>query len=187
MPVSRPPRRLGRQDGIALLESLVSILILAIAVLGMLSVQLRTLAETQTSVRRAQSVRLIEDFAERIKTNPGGFRQLRHYVAGWDETPAAPDCRHTACDPETLARWDVARWKQAVAQTLPLGRAAIFESPSGEASPGLQRQLSVMVAWRANEDAAWDKARAVPLLPDTLGLAMDCPADLICHLAHVQP
>ena len=175
-----------RPHGIALLESLVAIVILAIAVLGMLGVQLRTLADTQTAVRRAQGIRLIEDFAERIKTNPDGFRQLRHYVAGWNAVPEAPDCRQTVCDAATLAKWDIAVWKQAVADTLPLGRASVFES-SDETRPGHGRQLGVMVAWRASERGKADKAYTAPLTLPSPGAEADCPAGLTCHLAHVQP
>lgn len=175
-----------RQRGIALLESLVSILILSVAVLGMLGVQLRTLADTQTGVRRAQSVRLIEDFAERIKTNPDGFRQLHNYVSGWDATPAPPDCKSAACDAATLAKWDIAVWKQSIADTLPLGQAAVFES-SGETTPGHNRQLGVMVAWRASERAKDGKAYQAPLAPQTFGAGVGCPSGLTCHLVHVQP
>jgi type IV pilus assembly protein PilV len=181
------PRFASRcQHGIALLESLVSIVILAIAVLGMLSVQLRTLADTQTGVRRAQGIRLIEDFAERIKTNPDGFRQLRNYVASWDAMPAAPDCEKSACDAATLAKWDIAVWKQSVADTLPMGRASVFES-SDETRPGHGRQLGVMVAWRASERGTTDKGYTDSLALHPPGAGVDCPAGLACHLAHVQP
>lgn len=84
----------SRQRGITLLESLVSIAILAVAVLGMLGVQLRLLAETQTGVRRGQAVRLIEDFSERIKTNPGSYSQIGAYVS--DFTATVPNPRSIA-------------------------------------------------------------------------------------------
>ena len=120
---------LSRQAGLTLLESLVAVAILAVAVLGMLGMlgaQLRTLADTQTSVRRAQAVRLIEDFAERIKTHSDGFRRLDAYVTDWDAMPAAPDCQTIACDPATLVQWDLAVWKQAITTTLPLGQSSVF-------------------------------------------------------------
>ena len=48
------------QRGITLIESLAAIVVMALGVLGILGVQMRTLADSQTSVRRAQAVRLIE-------------------------------------------------------------------------------------------------------------------------------
>lgn len=174
-----------RQTGMTLLESLAALVVLAVAVLGMLGVQLRTLAETQTGVRRGQAVRLIEDFAERIKNNPGGFAQLPNYVVDWTTTPAASSCVTAACDAASLAAWDVGTWKQSVAETLPMGRACVFES-SDETTAGSKRQLGVMVGWRANERDA-STAYLGPLKPTGAASAHACPAGLICHLVYVQP
>ena len=177
---------LSRQAGITLLESLVATAILAVAVFGMLGVQLRTLADTQASVRRSQAVRLIEDFAERIKTHPDGFQRLAAHVSDWDPMPSPPDCQSAACDPATLVQWDVATWKQAIANTLPLGQGHVFES-GDESTPGLRRQLGVMVAWRANDRAQDDAAYGKPFAIEPSVAKATCPAGLTCHLVHVQP
>ena len=66
------PAPAQRQRGITLIESLVAIVIMALGILGILGVQMRTLADTQTGVRRAQAVRLIEDLSERIQVSPTG-------------------------------------------------------------------------------------------------------------------
>ena len=167
---------LSHQAGVGLLESLVAVSILALAVLGMLGVQLRTLAEVQTSVRRAQSVRLIEDFAERIKTHPQSFRPPPDHPAESESLlPAPADCRITACDAALLASWDLAAWQQAIADTLPRGAGQVLAPERHDAWNG--QPLRVMVAWRANERAA-DAAAAD---------GTDCPMGLSCHLAHVQP
>lgn len=178
--------RLIRQAGITLLESLVAVTILAIAVLGMLGNQLRTLADTQTSVHRAQAVRLIEDLAERIKIHPEGFRHLAAYVSDWDAAPPMPDCRHSPCNAATLVQWDVAVWKQAIASTLPLGQGRVFES-GAETTPGMRRQLGVMVAWRANERAPAHAVYNAPFAIDRSSTQVACPVGLTCHLLHVQP
>ena len=68
-----------RQAGLALLESLIALAILASALLGMLFVQLRTQADTESALRRAQALRLIDDLAERIQSNPGAPRYYRRY------------------------------------------------------------------------------------------------------------
>ena len=177
--------RLSPQAGISLLESLVAMSILAVAVLGMLGVQLRTLADTQTSVRRAQSVRLIEDLAERIKTHPETFHPPQGHPVESPWLPVGTDCRIAACDAEMLAHWDLAAWQQAIADTLPLGAGQVF-APGGHAA-GRGRPLGVLVAWRANERAGADAADRHPLLIDPPADGRACPAGLICHLAHVQP
>lgn len=182
------------QTGFVLLEALVSIVILAVAVLGMLGVQLRTLAETQTGVRRAQAVRLIEDLAERVKSNPEGFAQMSTFVGGFNAVapPGSKKCNAMACNPAQLAQWDIDQWRAAVAQTLPLGQAAVFTS-TDETVVGLQRQLGVVVGWRANESkrqgesTSDSEAYAKPFLLNTGAAKVDCPATLICHVTYVQP
>ena len=159
-------------------------LVLAVAVLGMLGVQLRTLAETQTGVRRAQAVRFIEDLAERIKTNPDGFARLGAFQSGWDDVPSGADCKTTTCDAAALARWDIQEWKSALSASLPNAKASVFLSPDEAASN--RRQLGVMVGWRASERAV-ETRYVAPFAPDTHAANIECPPDLICHLTYVQP
>jgi type IV pilus assembly protein PilV len=59
-----------RQRGISLIESLIAIVVTALGILGILGVQMRTLSDTSTTVRRAQAIRLIEDLGERMRVNP---------------------------------------------------------------------------------------------------------------------
>lgn len=47
--------------------------VMALGLLGVVGVQMRTLADTQTGVRRAQAIRLIEDLSERAKVNPSAL------------------------------------------------------------------------------------------------------------------
>ena len=178
--------RLKRLSGVALIESLVATVILAIGILFLLTVQIRTLAETQTSVHRAQVVRAIEDLAERVKANPDGFGQLRAgaFTSPWDATQnvATDACDAHVCNPAELARSDIAQWRQTIARTLPLGQANLFTDESVAAAD--RRQLGVMVGWRASERTGDD---ASPFDLNVAALGVACPKGLICHLVYVQP
>lgn len=185
---SRARRR--KQRGVALLESLVAMLILAIGVLALASVQIRTLAETQTSVRRAQAIRAIEDLAERIKANPGGFNQLRtgSYASGWnaDMATTGDGCSSKVCSPGELARSDLMQWKSNLAEMLPMGKASVFTSIDENADASNGRQIGVMVGWRANERAhVGADAFSAAFRVNAAGI--ECPEMLICHLVYVQP
>ena len=87
---SMKPSPLDRQRGITLIESLIAILIAAVGILGILGVQMRTLTDTQTTVRRAQAVRLIEDLGERMKVQPNALVNLNAYVIGWEADTTRP-------------------------------------------------------------------------------------------------
>ncbi|CAN7742643.1 type IV pilus modification protein PilV [Pseudorhodoferax sp. LjRoot39] len=190
-----------RQRGVTLLESMIAIVLVALGVLGILGVQLRTLADTQTAVRRAQAIRLIEDLGERIKANPTSLTAavLANYVVGENEVSGAPPNCANGCGPGDTALADIAQWKANVAATMPLGEAAVFVVAQGTAT-NVRPQLGVMVSWRENErqregaTAAENAAYKAPFATATVttGAAtgvtsVSCPADRICHLQYLQP
>lgn len=189
-----------RQRGVTLIESLVAIVVTALGILGILGVQMRTLADTSTTVRRAQAIRLIEDLGERMKVNPNALVNINAYVTTFGASPAIGSCA-TGCDNALLAAYDLATWKKAVRDTLPLGQAAIFIPPAeGVIAAGQRRQLGVMIAWRENERDITDavdkkiykdnidatQVRATGgSLSDGAGGASVCPANFICHLQYL--
>jgi len=181
--MTSPPFRQSQQ-GFSLIESLVAIVVMALGILGIVGVQMRTLADTQNGVRRAQAIRLIEDLSERAKINPSALDNIAKYVKGFGPAGTPPiDCKFSACNSAQLAQYDVEIWKQAIANTLPLGDAAVFMS-ADEATPGNQRQLGVMISWRENES---DAAAAAIFTPDSTGTAgVSCPANRTCHLQYIQ-
>lgn len=186
-------RRIHHQRGISLLESLVAIVVMALGVLGILGVQMRTLADTQTGVRRAQAIRLIEDLSERIRANPDAIGSTASYTIAWAASlSTAKDCAistgfpGSSCNAAEIAAYDRDRWIRSVRANLPLGDANVFVSTTDA------RQLGVMMAWRENErvregDTTADiNAYKAPFAAASTGAAaVSCPADHICHLQYI--
>lgn len=189
------------QRGVSLIESLVAIVVMALGILGILGVQMRTLSDTSTSVRRAQAVRLIEDLGERMKTNPNALANLNTYVSNFAAIPTVGSCA-TGCNPTQLATYDLAVWKRTVQENLPMGKASIFVPPAESGLPaGQGRQLGVMIAWRENErvstathttaevDAYKNDIDSTKFFDGTVwkeaGGATACPADHTCHLQYI--
>lgn len=176
------------QRGTTMVESLVAIVVMALGVLGLLGLQMRTLADTQTGVRRTQAIRLMEDLAERIRTNPSGLALLGQYTSDWGDgaAPAAPstDCMARACSSTELAVHDKNLWLQTVRRTLPLGDAAVF-LVADETHVANRRQLGVMISWRENENTTARDAAAAPAQAFTTTIR--CPPDRSCHLQYIQP
>lgn len=146
---------INHQSGITLIESLVAIVVASLGILGILGVQMRTLSDTQTSVRRAQAIRLIEDLSERMKVHPNALVSIDSYAIGW-RSGAAPTlqapklCDTATCNQTEFAAYEVREWKRAVERALPLGDANVFFAP-GEPTAGSRRQLGVLIRWRENE------------------------------------
>ncbi|MBS0476226.1 MAG: type IV pilus modification protein PilV [Proteobacteria bacterium] len=186
-----------RQRGITLIESLVAIIVAALGILGILGVQMRTLTDTQTTVRRAQAIRLIEDLSERLKVNPNAVAAMANYVSDFNNlpSPVSGSCA-SGCNGTDQAKQDLFLWKESV-KVLPMGKANIFiPVPEAALPPEQRRQLGVMIAWRENErqdlsttdkentDAT--KVRDVNgIAQNAAGSAAACPADHTCHLQFI--
>lgn len=178
-----------KQQGITLIESLVALVVTAVALFGLLGIQMRTLVDAQSSVRRAQAIRLIEDLGERMQNNPNSLGNLSAYTT----TPASTtNCAAAACAPADLAAYDIKQWRDNVAATLPGGTAQVFIPQGGS------RQLGVLVGWREGEYNIDGKARTatekdelgsvfVVTATDSSGGDVECPSGLLCHLQYLQP
>jgi len=155
------------QRGMALLEALVSLAILALGVLGLAAVQARMLVETRTTNSRAVAIRLIGELSERVQLNVTGATvpttptvgrsaysdsSAAAFLAPPASWPPSTDCLTTVCTPAQQATYDLAAWRRDVATALLGGRASVWQI-----SP---RQLQVVIAWQANESAQ-------PVLSDT--------------------
>lgn len=178
--------RPSRQKGITLIESLIALVVAALGILGIVGIQMRTLADTQTSVRRAQAIRLIEDLSERMRVNPNGLSVLSSYSSAWNNTPTPGNC-DSGCDQTSLVAFDIATWKESVKNNLPLGQANIFLAP-GEAGAANRYQLGVMIAWRENErfDADANYMDAInAVTAGGGGGAITCPVGFTCHLQYL--
>jgi type IV pilus assembly protein PilV len=187
----------SRQSGVSLIESLVSLLVLALGVLGMLGVQLKTMSDNQTATHRVIAARMAEDIFERMKANTTGLNLnasgltavgMYSLNSSWSVVSARPLselCSANACDSDRIARYDLWYWQNSVRNTLPGGNATTFVSPSDP------QQLGVMVAWRLRNtdqtgDSAANTARAGWLNVDVAG-GPTCPADSICLVAYGKP
>lgn len=190
------------QRGISLIESMVAIVVMALGILGILGVQMRTLTDTSTTVRRAQAIRLIEDLSERMKVSPNALLTIKSYESGYSKKAGdmtASDCGSATCTPVEQAAYDLKQWKTTVEQSLPGGQASIFLAP-GETVEANRRQLGIMIAWRENErdtaaaykdDIDATKFRATTndgtagALSSGTDAANACPADKTCHLQYI--
>lgn len=198
----QPPQK---QRGITLLESLIAIVVAALGILGILGVQMRTLTDTQTSMRRSQAIRLIEDLSERLKINPNALTSINSYVQGWTATPPTAEASKkcvgtTLCTQAELVDYEIKSWKRLVEQTLPLGNATTFlAAADGDSSnTSNRRQLGILVRWRENERVDFKDDDDKKLYKNSIntgatafksdGSSIDptfCPDNYTCHLQYI--
>ena len=95
--------------GIALLEAVVALAILAFGVLGLLWMHQQALTQQRQQLMRSVAIGMADDLAERMHVNAP---QRTLYAKAWGSaTAAAPDCAATACSRQALVTWDMQQWE----------------------------------------------------------------------------
>ncbi len=186
MAVSRSAKKSG-QSGLSLIESLVSLLVLALGILGLAGVQTRLLVETRTANYRATAIGLIDDLTNRIALNRTASLAGNYNLAWAAAATAAQNCVTATCNGAQLAQSDLNQWRAAVARLLPGSDASVFVSANDI------RQIGIAVSWTSNESSkaalgsAADVAYNAPFSVTAANSGVACPANSICHIVYVQP
>jgi type IV pilus assembly protein PilV len=163
-------RERARQGGFTLIEVLVTFVILAVGVLGIVSLLSVSKTSEYEAVQRARAVTMADGMLERIRNNPTG---LVAYVTGLGSSEAigdgsqgtepAPNCTDAACDPDELALHDLWSWEQVLdgtgvtvdTSTATAGLAEPRGCITFLARPPWQRsgQLLVLLQWRGLQES----------------------------------
>ncbi len=117
---TRTSVRHGRQNGISIVESLVALVILSIGMLGIAGLYLQSVQANRTALARTVAVQLVNDMADRIRSNRSG-RGDYSAVKGTPPTAPAATCTTASCTPAQLAKQDIWVWYQSVVAALPKG------------------------------------------------------------------
>lgn len=127
-----------RSSGFSLIEMLVSLLILATGLLGMIGLLIESQRAERTAAYRAAAAHLASDIAERMRANP---LAAAAYASG---AGADHGCVNGAsdCAPADLAADDLHRWQGDIARQLPAGAAGNIALADVE--PGTQFVITVI-------------------------------------------
>ncbi|GAB3092365.1 hypothetical protein GCM10027217_03190 [Pseudomaricurvus hydrocarbonicus] len=148
---------LASQRGVGLIEVLIAILVIAIGILGSISLQLSSKRLGHEAVQRTLAANLAQDLMERMRSNPS---ELTSYVMSWKSGDAAltatKDCATNSCTTAELVAHDQAQWVnelQGVSETrvLIVGDAAV--QTGGVQQPSVcvtntNGYVTVAIAWR---------------------------------------
>lgn len=115
-----------RQAGFTLLEVLIAVVVLAVGLLGLAKLQTTGLRQAHSSNLRTQATLLAYDITDRIRTNrqayiDAGGQYVDPPVGVSSMQCAWEDSTVDDCSPEEMARFDLAQWQDAIAESLPDG------------------------------------------------------------------
>ncbi len=128
----------GRQSGFPLLEVVIAILILAIGLLGLASLQAVSLQMNHSAYSRAQASNLAYEMADRMRSNPDGD------YSNVDFVDPVPVCNLTLQAQSNITDQDILEWRNALACTLPMG--------NGEIEIGSDDMVTIRVQWDDSRD-----------------------------------
>ncbi len=184
-------RATGRQRGATLIEVLVSLLLVAVTMLGLLGLQLRSQTFQKDSIDRRNAALIASDFLERATGNFAGFRAGLYNGLLYVDTlppPAPPACVNAQiCTQAEIVAWDWYNLQRNVNARLPAGVAAVASVAAG--GPGAaSTRVDVIVGWI-------DPARTDPALntgpgsvePDPLCEGVVADARYRCYIARAYP
>lgn len=117
-------RRNSTQHGATLIEILISIVILAIGMLGMAALQNTSLKFSYDSYLRSQASFLVYDLIDRVRANPDGGP----YNLAFNETPDAngKTCDFgDLCDETEMRLVDLVSWRKQTDELLPKAKVDI--------------------------------------------------------------
>lgn len=131
--------RASLQSGFSMIEVLVTILIIAIGLLGVAALQSAGLRQVVASQTAAQVQLLAQDLAELIIAyDPNGEGD---YAANGVPS-AGKDCAATVCNRNELANYNLVRWQAEVDVEVPSLAMQIVHTAAAGASPSYELRLT---------------------------------------------
>ncbi len=113
-------------QGFSLVEGLVTLLVIAIGLLGIVALQLTALRNTHSASIHSLASIYASDMVERVKANKEVAKAGNYNLAaGAPATVGAVNCVSAACSAVDLAAFDLAEWQQSLSDNLPSGQGEI--------------------------------------------------------------
>lgn len=112
--------------GFTLIEVMISLVILAVGMLGMTAMQNESLKYNHAAFIDSQAQFLLADMAERIRANSGNNT---YAILFTETTPtASTNCASTTCTSNQMATWDINQWRRKIESNvyLPSGESQIL-------------------------------------------------------------
>ncbi len=139
------------QKGMTLLEVLVTLVILAVGLLGIASMLLFSNKANNSSYVKQQAVQSVYDIFDRIRANyqaaiNGNYNISNIGSNGYPTSITAPSilCNVSACTPAQMAAYDTWHWLSRDVSKLPSGSGSITSASSGASGNTI---ITVTVQW----------------------------------------
>ncbi len=132
------------EGGIATIEALIGMLLIALWLLATAGLQLNAFKLQKSAGNRFLAISLVGELTESIDANRAGANAGHYALAATAAvTTATTDCGTVHCTPGQLASFDLAQWTARVAATLPMKEVSVV---AGTGSSGLVT-YTINISW----------------------------------------
>lgn len=143
------------QSGVSLIEVLVTMVLVAVTLLGLMGIQARSLTYQVDSLNGRAASDLLAQFKERLSANHlsymnGAATTYKISVAPGDEAPAPPTCEGSCTDADEIAQRELAFWYAEVQRRLPAPALRMQPLTANSATEG----LNITLGWLDSEDVS---------------------------------
>ena len=131
-----------------MIEILITLVLVAIAMLGTAALQLNAMRLNKGSQFRTQAIFLASDIMERMEANKAGAI-AGNYALALASAPSVTStyCSVAICDSASLAAWDVSQWGGAISNLLPQASWSITQTTLNNPST-----YSIVISWKDRSD-----------------------------------
>jgi type IV pilus assembly protein PilV len=123
------PRAPRPQRGLTLIEVMISMLLLAFGLLGMLGLKATALKQTGDANSRTVASIHANDILDRMRANPVRATTGQYAIGLADPAPVGP---------ANVAQVDLAQWRARIVEQLPGGTGSVLVQPDGTAQIVIQ-------------------------------------------------
>lgn len=117
-----------RQSGVTMIEVLITILVLAIGMTGVMATEALAIQTNHQAYLRTQAILQAQRMADRMHANLKGVSDGNYVMTTTPGTPS-PNCLSASCTPAEMAAFDKWEWDQNNKTLLPSASATItFDS-----------------------------------------------------------
>lgn len=129
-----------------MIEILITLVIIATALLGTAGLQLYAMKVGKNSEFRTQAIFLASDLAERMEANKPAAITGAYAASGATAASAVSDCVANACNADSLAQYDLSQWEAAVGNLLP-GSSWTVTPAIANTAPTVTATYTIRLSW----------------------------------------
>lgn len=129
-----------QQSGFTMVETLISMVVLSIGLLGLAGLQASSLRNNNSAYMRTQATILANDMLDRLRANAVGLSAGFYNSVNTISTSSDPNCITSGCTTAQIVQYDIWNWGQNVSTLLPSGGGTV-------AGNGADSVFTITVMW----------------------------------------